>query len=262
MMKHMDILITAGGTDERIDRVRSITNMSTGRLSRSIAEILAAREETERILYVCGEKALRPRCEKVSFFPVGSVAELAEAVTALCRDRQPDAIVHAMAVSDFTVRMVSDCDAMAESVLLQLGAAENAGLSADAAAMRAMLRGALTEAKGLPRDGKISSDAEDPVIFLQRAPKVLSMLRGLAPRAVIIGFKLLDGVTEEYLVETAHGLLRKNDCDFVLANDLQNIGGDKHIGHLVGRDGSYVTYGGKEAIARGIAEAIAGGRKA
>ena len=164
-----------------------------------------------------------------------------------------------MAVSDFTVRMVSDCDALAKSVLSRLGA-EKAAERTSAAATRAMLRDALTEAEGFPRDGKIPSDAEDLVIFLRRTPKVISMLRGLAPRAVIIGFKLLDGVTETRLIETAHGLLLKNDCDFVLANDLQKIGGDKHVGHLVGRDGAYITFEGKEAIARGIVQTLIHGR--
>ncbi|MDR2295658.1 MAG: phosphopantothenate--cysteine ligase [Clostridiales Family XIII bacterium] len=254
----MNILITAGGTAERIDHVRSITNTSTGRLSCAIAETLAARDETERILYVCGERALRPRCAKAEILPTGSAAELAALVTSLCQSRRIDAIVHAMAVGDFCVRTVTDCGALAESALRGLGAAEN-GLAPDRAAA---LRDAFTHAKGLSRDGKIPSDAEDLVILLQRTPKVISMLRALAPRAVIIGFKLLDGVREADLIATAHALLLKNDCDYVLANDLQGIDGDRHIGHLVGRDGSYVTYGDKEAIARGIAEALTGGRTA
>jgi phosphopantothenate-cysteine ligase len=258
----MNILITAGGTGERIDHVRSITNMSTGRLARVVAETLAASEAAERILYVCGERATRPRCAKTDIIPVGSAADLSETVTALCREHRIDAIVHAMAVSDYTVRAVSDCGALAESVLSRLVAPENPIFAAkDQGAALAMLRDAFMHAECFPRDGKIPSDAEDLVIFLQRTPKVISMLRGLAPKAVIIGFKLLDGVTEARLIETAQALLRRNDCDFVLANDLQNIGGDAHIGHLIARDGSRVTYGSKEEIARGITEALIHGRK-
>jgi phosphopantothenate-cysteine ligase len=85
------------------------------------------------------------------------------------------------------------------------------------------------------------------------------MFRGLLPRAVIVGFKLLDGVSEERLTGVAHTLLVKNGCDFVLANDLRNIGGSGHVGHLVDRSGAYVTYKSKEAIARGIVGAVAGG---
>lgn len=256
----MNILVTAGGTGEKIDHVRSITNLSTGRLSRIVAETLAARDETERILYVCGERALRPRCEKAEVFPVGGAADLAETVTALCQRHRIDAIIHAMAVSDYSVRTVSTCGALAESALSLLGAAENAGLAADAS--RAALRDAFLRAEGFPRDGKIPSDVDDLVILLQRTPKIISMLRGLAPRAVLIGFKLLDGVTEAQLIETAQALLLRNDCDFVLANDLRQISGAAHVGHLLGRDGRYTTYGDKEAIARGIAEALFRGREA
>ncbi|MDR1573134.1 MAG: phosphopantothenate--cysteine ligase [Clostridiales Family XIII bacterium] len=260
----MNVLITAGGTDEKIDRVRSITNMSTGRLSCVIAETFAALDETERIFYVCGGRAVRPQSEKAEILPVSGASDLAETVTELCRSRRIDAAVHAMAVSDYSVRMVSSCDAIAESVLSRFGAQTGpypaaAGGGAD---LRTALSDALARAEGFPRDGKIPSDVDDLVIFLQRTPKVISMFRGLLPRAVIVGFKLLDGVTEAHLIETACALLRRNDCDFVLANDLRTIGDDKHVGHLVGRDGAYTTYTSKETIARGIAEAVVHGRRA
>lgn len=38
----MKILITAGGTTEKIDQVRAITNHSTGRLGQALADYLAA----------------------------------------------------------------------------------------------------------------------------------------------------------------------------------------------------------------------------
>jgi phosphopantothenate-cysteine ligase len=252
----MNILITGGGTDERIDNVRSITNMSTGRLACVIAEAFAALDETERVLYVCGKRALRPRSEKAEILPVGDVADLARTVTELCEGGGIDAIIHAMAVSDYTVRAVSTADAIAESAASRLGAAGNLGSGADAADFRRALRDALAAADGFARDGKIPSNAEDLVVFMRRTPKVISMLRALAPRAVIVGFKLLDGVTEEHLIEVAHALLRQNDCDFVLANDLREIGDAGHVGHLTGRDGAYVTYADKDEIARGIVGAV------
>jgi phosphopantothenate-cysteine ligase len=201
--------------------------MSTGRLSCLIAEAFAARAETERIFYVCGEKAVRPSVENAEIFPVEGVAELAETLTGLAESQKIDAVIHAMAVSDYSVRAVSRVGAIAES---------------------------------FPRDGKIPSDVDDLVIFMQRTPKVISMLRGLLPEAVIVGFKLLDGVSEGQLVEVGRALLKKNDCDFVLANDLRNIDAAGHIGHLIDRSGAYVTYNNKEEIARGIAGAVICGR--
>jgi phosphopantothenate-cysteine ligase len=251
----MNILITGGGTDERIDNVRSITNMSTGRLARVIAEAFAALDETERVLYVCGKRAAPPQSRKAEIIPVGDVADLARTVTELCGGGI-DAIIHAMAVSDYAVRAVSTADAIAESAASRLDAAGNLGSGADASDFRMALQDALASANDFARDGKIPSNAEDLVIFLQRTPKVISMLRALAPRAVIVGFKLLDGVTKEHLIGVAHTLLRQNDCDFVLANDLREIGGAGHVGHLVDRDGSYVTYADKDEIARGITGAV------
>jgi phosphopantothenate-cysteine ligase len=108
--------------------------------------------------------------------------------------------------------------------------------------------------------GKISSDLDDVLVVLERAPKVISMFRGLAPDAVIVGFKLLTDVSEDKLIRVGYGLLERNDCDYVLANDMKSLKGGGHIGHLIARDGSHGTYDGKEAIAEAIAEAVKGGR--
>lgn len=49
------VIITAGGTSERIDNVRKITNSSTGKLGCTIAnEILSTLEDVE-IYYICSK---------------------------------------------------------------------------------------------------------------------------------------------------------------------------------------------------------------
>ena len=47
--------------------------------------------------------------------------------------------------------------------------------------------------------------------------------------------------------------MQKNDCDFVLANDLQEIGPDFHRGYLIHKDGTYDIMENNEEIARMIA---------
>ena len=54
----MNILITSGGTSEKIDRVRSITNHSTGRLGKIIAETLL--DKGDQVTLVTTPKAVRP----------------------------------------------------------------------------------------------------------------------------------------------------------------------------------------------------------
>ena len=47
--------------------------------------------------------------------------------------------------------------------------------------------------------------------------------------------------------------MEKNDCDFVLANDLKEIGADFHRGYLIHRDKTYDIMETKEEIAEMIA---------
>ena len=59
IIQFMKIIITAGGTSERIDDVRTITNSSTGRLGYAIGEAFAKKsgDELERIYYLHGTRA-------------------------------------------------------------------------------------------------------------------------------------------------------------------------------------------------------------
>ena len=57
------------------------------------------------------------------------------------------------------------------------------------------------------------------------------------------------GVKQVYRME-------KNDCDFVLANDLQEIGADFHKGYLIHKDGSCDTMETNEEIADRIAQRV------
>ena len=50
--------------------------------------------------------------------------------------------------------------------------------------------------------------------------------------------------------------MEKNDCDFVLANDLQEIGADFHKGYLIHKDGSCDTMETNEEIADRIAQRV------
>ena len=58
----MKIMITAGGTSERIDDVRTITNSSTGRLGYAVGKAFAEkyRDDIEKIYYLHGKRASYP----------------------------------------------------------------------------------------------------------------------------------------------------------------------------------------------------------
>jgi phosphopantothenate-cysteine ligase len=230
ILADMNILITSGGTSERIDPVRRIANSATGRLGALIAERFGA--DGANVYYVCGANACVPNVGTsvgaalaaadggVTVRRIDDTADLESAVRELCAAVKFDAVIHAAAVSDYRVVSVSS------------GGAE------------------------LDRSQKISSTLPELTIALEPTPKIISLYRELAPNACLVGFKLLDSVSREELFSAARKVMDANNCAFVLANDGSQISGDAHVGHLLKRDGSAAEFTTKQDIAEGIFDAV------
>ena len=227
-----NILITAGGTTEKIDDVRVITNFSTGRLGLAVARSFLEQEgsQLEKIYYLCDRNTPVPTEDKVEVVRVMGVQGLLDALETLLMTKKIDAVIHAMAVSDYAVKTVTTIDAI-----------KNGEYELDA------------ECK---TDGKISSEIEDLVIVLKKTPKVIGEIKKIQPETLLVGFKLLTNVEKELLIDTGFKLLKKNSCDLVLANDLSEISGDNHIGYLISKDGSYEKLLNKKQIADAIVRDI------
>ena len=230
----MKIVITAGGTSERIDDVRTITNSSTGSLGYAIGQAFIKRAKTEenpdgpieKIYYLHGQRAKAPEHEIVEAIPITGVLDLQEKLTKVLTEDSVAACIHAMAVSDYMVHQVTTLD--------KLMGTEDPEHAQD-------LSG-----------NKISSDIDDLIIHMKRSPKVISGIKKASPDTTLVGFKLLSGVPHEELIDVGYRLLQKNDCDFVMANDLQEIGKDYHKGYLIHRDKSYDTMQTNDEIAEMI----------
>ena len=104
----MRILITSGGTIEKIDDVRNIRNSSTGRLSSLIANTM---DENIIIDYVYGLNSLRPN-RKYNPYHIESVRDLEETMKHLLNTYTYDAVIHAMAVSDYEIQSVTTNEAL------------------------------------------------------------------------------------------------------------------------------------------------------
>jgi phosphopantothenate-cysteine ligase len=243
------VLITAGGTIEKIDAVRSISNTGTGRLGSIIADCFAASNHVERVLYIAGKNAMLPATQKATVFRIEGTRDLEQTVRDVTREYAIDAVIHSMAVSDYCVARVSTVEHIARSVLETMNAGSNEN------ALERITR-AVRSAQTLDTSKKISSSEPDMALFLEQTPKIISLFSSLTPNALLVGFKLLDGVPHDELIDTAYALLTKNNCAYVLANDVRDIAGDAHTGYMVARGKNVIRYTTKQDIARGIAAHI------
>ena len=165
-------------------------------------------------------------------------------MTDILKNEKIDIIIHSMAISDYTTASFLTLEDMLG--LVAYGESETVTEVAE-----------LMEKEDLRKKyTKLPSSIENPVLLLKRTPKVLSKLRGLAPDAAIVGFKLLDHVPHEELMSVAEAQIKKNDTDFCLANDYATVVSPVHVGYLLGKDGRETEFRGKEAIAKGIVSVL------
>lgn len=250
----MEFIITAGSTSEDIDTVRSITNHATGMLGRKIAETLVEKggDSVTKIDYICEQAAQMPELPGIEIFTVHGVDQTVETLRRLLSSRPIAAVVHSMAVSDYTVQAAADIDRLADALAGQL----KNGAAVTRENLRVLLYHALTDNAALHRQGKLSSNVEHMLLLLQKTPKIIGLVKTLSPDTRLVGFKLLDGVPYTELIDTAYALLVRNSCDFVLANDLQSIRNGRHTGYLVERDRTVTKATGKAAIASLIVDKL------
>src|SRR5665648_937108 len=112
----MKVIITAGGTTEKIDDVRSITNLSTGRLGNAIARSVLRNfgEKLEKLYYIHGTRAMPPSGAKVVSISIGGVSDLENVLKKILEKEKIDAVIHSMAVSDYTVKELTTLEDLKE----------------------------------------------------------------------------------------------------------------------------------------------------
>ena len=241
----MKLIVTAGGTSERIDEVRVISNFSTGKLGLAMAETFLKNSvfHEDKMYYLCDKNTMAPQDEKIEVVRVQGVAGLMEGLEAILAREKIDAVIHAMAVSDYCVSQVTTMEALKEN---NFGSEEKA----------CTYEKNDVEKGEHGKSGKISSEIDDLVLVLKRTPKVIGEIKKMQQDTILVGFKLLTKVEKEVLLDTALKLLHKNDCDMVLANDLSEIIGNQHRGYLVMPDGEAEVFETKTEIAQGIFKQI------
>ena len=226
----MKILVTSGGTSEAMDRVRSITNHSTGRLGLVITEALI--KAGHEVCLITTSQAVRPASHpNLKIIEIKNTLDLLEEMRNLVKDYQ--VLIHSMAVSDYTpVYMTSIDEVQASQDLSKFLTKQNT-------------------------ESKISSKEDTQILFLKKNPKIISLVKEWNPKIHLIGFKLLVDVTKDHLIDVARESLKKNQADIIVANDLTQINSDQHLAYLVEKN-DYQTAYSKQEIAELIIKKIQG----
>lgn len=237
----MNIVITAGGTSEKIDNVRKITNSSTGKLGVLIANELINKKlnEINKIFYVCSNKVLRPNNEKIEVIEIESTKDLEDVTVKLLTNNKIDYFIHSMAVSDYTTNYVTNAKLLSQEI--------NKRNDCD-------IEKIIKENTSVLNGNKISSYEDNLIVVLKPTPKIISLIKKISPKTFLVGFKLLDGVTKERLIEVACNIRDKNNCDLVVANDLSNIRKGNHTAYIIDKQDNEITCIGKENIAKNLVQ--------
>lgn len=231
-----NIVITAGGTSERIDNVRKITNSSSGKLGCTIANKLIELHETEidKIYYVCSKTSIKPNHNKIEIMEIIDTKDLELTIKDLLTNNKIDYFIHSMAVSDYTVDFVTTV----ENIVSNINSNNDKNLF-----------DLICNNTNNLNDNKISSNEDNLIIKLKKTPKIISMIKDISPNTYLVGFKLLDNVSENILIDTALKLKEKNRCNLVIANDLENIRNGNHKAFIIKDHNDYIVASGKEEIA-------------
>ena len=250
-----NIIITSGPTNERIDAVMKITNMSTGALGSIITDtILSSYEsEIENIFYISPKLAYKPKVksDKLKLITIDSAEDLINILQTLLKEYSIDAIVHSSAVGDYKGKYVVRAEDLVEEIL-------NSNLQDFTQdEQRKILLNIFENPSCICNDKtKISSYEKNLMVKLDLTPKVISTIKALSPTTMLIGFKLLEGVSEDELYNVAHKLLIKNDADYIIANLLNRIGNGKHFAMILNKDGILTRCETKKEIADNVSSII------
>lgn len=293
-----NIVITAGGTSEPIDKVRKITNMSKGTLGKVIASYAEKNPNVGKIYFLSPfsdqmkseERDVTIRMieedmslsatermdllrlpeqyyirSKVEWIQTTSVQNVHDTLQRLLTTEEIDVVIHAMAVSDYTVDYACTLEDMVEGIFNYLKSdqvSEEDLLCLGYMPKEKTLEDAIQFVKDggfrLDTSSKMSSKSENVMIKLKPTQKIISKIKEWSPETTLVGFKLLENVTRENLLEVASALMDKNNCDYVFANDIKLIRQSGHQGVLLLKNKEFIELNGVDNIAGEIINRVVG----
>lgn len=250
------VLITGGPTNEYIDKVMKITNMSSGKIAIEMARHFV--EGGDEVMLLLTKNIKSPLLDSIidkknfAVMRFETTEELLNNITFLSTMQQYDIIIHSAAVADYKPEFSFRAEDMAAEILGYIMRNQEAlaeGFIKQEDVYDSLFEILTNPACKVNDDTKISSVEPNLTVKLGLTPKIIASLRELFPNAFIAGFKLLENVPEDELVSAAVKQLNKCHTDLCFANDLAELRKGNYDRLVVTPDG---YHGEKVAGAMGI----------
>lgn len=219
------VLITGGPTNEYIDEVMKITNMSSGKLAVELAQHFVPAGYPVTLLLTRGIK--HPildhlaHCSNFTLMRFETTDELMRRIEECASNAQYDIIIHSAAVADYKPAFSFRLEDMAAEITDFIMNNQERLTNRE---MCEKVFSILADPDCKVRDDtKISSVEPNLTVKLGLTPKIIASLRELFPNAFIAGFKLLENVPEYELVGAAMKQLKTCNTNMCFANDLAEL---------------------------------------
>ena len=216
-LKKKRILVTAGGTEEPLDDVRTLTNFSSGETGILIARELEKQGHDVHLMLAIKSKKYLPQDKTtaihITYFDTFSSFQ--EQFFSLLKTHSFDFVIHSAAVSDFHV--------------------------SESSSTPSKLKSEQTYNLQLVPNPKLINQVKDQSINKDMQ---------------LIGFKLTSTLDKNKKHESISNLFKNADCDWVIHNDMNDIKGGKFLFNLYSKSGRQQYADSKTQLASKIAEVI------
>lgn len=220
------IIITGGPTNERIDEVMKITNMSTGGTSVALAETFSS--HGYEVVAILNNMVKLEQRDNLRVVHVETTDDMLSALENEARADDVDAIIHAAAVGDYKGEFTFLMEDLADELYKEMPKIKSP---------EDILKILENPKCKLDNSSKISSYQKNLTVKLGLTTKIIGKLRFWYPNTLLIGCKLLENVEKGELFDVATALCNKNGMDYILANDLADLRQGKLARYLVNKDG-------------------------
>ena len=207
-MKEKNILITAGPTNEYIDEVMKITNMSTGRLGIELTKnylnegahvtLVATRSVFRSGLFERYSLANNPNLKGI---PIETTEDMFNALESESKNKY-NIVIHSSAVGDYKPEFSFKMEDLAEEFAIAIH---------EGKITKEEILNILTNPNcKVNDDTKISSYEPNLTVKLTLTPKLISNLRKWYKDSILVGFKLLENVEKAYLIDCSSSFAKSS----------------------------------------------------